>query len=210
MSKKPDPRDTDYLRVRVRSRLLRGVPVETRDWFVGLPPHVEEIRSADGFVSPHLPERVDASYVSRRRQRGHLDTDCPPDELAQEVADLDYVPSPDCYLQLTLSRVGALATFEPPPPWRLLGYDLTQYGISSIHNCGPWESELVPLLQRLNGYGLFSREDAAAACALLPKVWGEQEHHAFPDPSAVYEWDHRVGVRAPWRPARGQALPPPR
>ncbi len=207
MTTKLDGAIPDLLSLRVRARLLRGTPSETCDWFAAMPSIVEEIRSADGIVSPYAPEPLEL-YFLRRRMRGHIDSDCTPDELIPEVAGLDYIPSQDCYLQLTFSRAGGLAAFEPPAPWCLLGYDLIASGISSVHNCGPWEPELATVLGRLNRFGLFSREDALTACRALPRVWGAQEHHAFPDPIAVYEWDHAGGVPAPWQPrSREKRLP---
>ena len=74
----------------------------------------------------------------------------------------------------------------------LLGHDLSnETHTSSLLNCGPWEGQLKPFTERLNEYGLLSRQDAESAKKILPNEWGD-DPHARVTVWALYE--RRIGV----------------
>ncbi len=85
------------------------------------------------------------------------------------------------YYQLAIN-ISEEAQPKLPKNITILGYDISdETEISSLLNCGPWEKDLARIVKRLNQYGLLTLKDAKIAQELLPKVWGEDEPHAFVD-----------------------------
>ncbi|HMY21577.1 MAG TPA: hypothetical protein PKA58_34885, partial [Polyangium sp.] len=84
-----------------------------------------------------------------------------PEECTPETADeaLAELPPPDPNDQYYLLAIDLLAEPEYvarlPDGWKLMGYDLSdETRTSSLHNCGPWQGRLEPLIRRLNEFGL--------------------------------------------------------
>ena len=139
-------------------------------------PHLDEVRTIAGYMNPHAAHSGDEV--------------CTPETLAHA---LDELPIPDPqkneYYQLAIDLLAeSESVARLPDGWKLLGYDVSdRTHTSSLHNCGPWEGQLEPLVRRLNEFGLLSLADAELARKLLPLEWGEHEHHAHVTIWALYE-----------------------
>ena len=112
---------------------------------------------------------------------------CDAESFEEALSELPKLPSSSHYIQLAVNL-----TDEPnptiPSKASLLGYDLAdETEISSLLNCGAWESRLADFAKRLNEFGLLTLEDAREAQRLLPLEWGEEEGHAFVDIWAIYQ-----------------------
>lgn len=115
------------------------------------------------------------------------DIECAPATLGRSMQALPSPKSGDEYYLLAINRNAAFATYVPRG-WKLLGHDLADATeTSSLLNCGPWEGQLKPFTDRLNGVGLLSLEDAESAQQLLPRQWGEGMDHAHVAVWALYE-----------------------
>ena len=138
-------------------------------------PHLDELRTIDFYMNPYAQH---SGYI-----------ECTPETLAQALEDMP-VPDPNNqYYQLAIDLLTESESISRlPDGWRLLGYDVSdRTHTSSLHNCGPWEGQLEPLVRRLNDVGLLSLADAELARRLLPLEWGEQEPHAHVTIWALYE-----------------------
>ena len=138
-------------------------------------PHLLEVRSIDSLMNYYAAH--------------HGPEECTPETADEALAEL---PPPDPNDQYYLLAIDLLAEPEYvarlPDGWKLMGYDLSdETRTSSLHNCGPWQGRLEPLIRRLNEFGLLSLADAELARKLLPLEWGEQEPHAHVTIWALYE-----------------------
>jgi len=111
---------------------------------------------------------------------------CDADDVFEMIKQLPTAGSVAYHqLAVNLREDAALAT---GPKWKLLGSDLSdETWTSSILNCGPWRGRLEPFVERLNGCGLLTFEDATLVQRILREVWGEEEPHARCDIWQLHE-----------------------
>jgi hypothetical protein len=139
------------------------------DWanyldFIQLP-NLNEVRSLDSWLNKYVDDCGS----------------CPLHSLADVQETLAALPRPSSDRQYYLLAVNAEKAELPPEgaEFRLLGYDLSDVThTSSVLNCGPWKGRLGPLAERLNRYGLLTRDDALLAKTLLPSEWPGEPHAA--------------------------------
>lgn len=163
--------------VSVRRKLRRGDERWLhRDGPQGLPSHVSEIRSVDSRLNRYLPNDGDLECT--------LET---ADQQVEFLLNPDPNDQDDHYTLLAIDLLND-SVARVPDGWKLLGHDLAdRTGWSSLHNYGPWQGRLEPLIRRLNEVGLFSLADAELARNLLPLEWPDHDHHTHPTIWALYE-----------------------
>ena len=135
--------------------------------------HLSRIRTADVGLNPYVGEPI---FLF------------PPDDdvLTALCALPGTDSSPRCYYLLAIN-VEEETTPVLPASAVFLGYDVCNFGTSSLLNCGQWEGKLLPITERLNDFGLLTLDDAKLAQALLPEEWGEDEPHACVDIWVLYD-----------------------
>lgn len=140
--------------------------------FIGLP-RLNEVRTRD-HINPRLGEII---FLFP-----------PNNDVVSALCSLPAIDGTGEYYYLLAVNLEEEEVPPLPDSAVLVGYDVSDdTNVSSVLNCGPWLGKLLPITERLNGFGLLTLSDAQLAQKLLPEEWGEEEPHANVDIWALYD-----------------------